>query len=89
MEQKRDKFVHEGIELYDKGDYVRARLQFKNALQIDPKYAPAFLWSAKTELKLENYRGAFGSLQQALELDPKLVEAQILVGRILFRRETI
>jgi tetratricopeptide (TPR) repeat protein len=82
MEQKRDKFVKEGKELYDKGDYVRARLQFKNALQIDPKYAPALLWVAKTELKLENFRGAFGALQQALELDPKLVEAQILLGRI-------
>ena len=82
MEQKRDKFVNEGKVLYEKGDFVRARLQFKNALQIDPKYAPALLWVAKTEVKTENFRGAFGALQQALELDPKLVEAQILLGRI-------
>ena len=82
MEQKRDKFLQEGKALYDKGDYTRARLQFKNALQIDPKFALGLLWLAKTELKLENFRGAFGSLQQALELDPKLVEAQILLGQL-------
>ena len=82
MEQKRDKFLQEGKALYDKGDYTRARLQFKNALQIDPKFALGLLWVAKTELKLENFRGAFGTLQQALELDPKLVEARILLGQL-------
>ncbi len=82
MEQKRDKFFQQGQELFDKGDFVRARLQFKNALQIDPKYAPALLWLAKTEMKLDNFRGAFGNLNQAVELDPKLLEARILLGRI-------
>lgn len=82
MEEKRDKFMQEGQVLYDKGDYVRARLQFKNALQINPKYAPALMWLAKTELKLENWRGAFGALQQAVEADPKLLEAQVTLGRI-------
>lgn len=82
MEEKRDKFMREGQELFDKGDFVRARLQFKNALQIDPKYAPGYLWLAKTEMKLENWRGAFSALSQAVELDPKMLEAQILLGRI-------
>lgn len=82
MEQKRDNFMQQGQALYDKGDFVRARLQFKNALQIDPKFAPALLWLAKTEMKLENFRGAFGNLNQAVELDPKLAEARILLGRI-------
>ncbi len=82
MEQKRDNFFRQGKELYEKGDYVRARLQLKNALQIDPKFAPAVLWLAKTELKLENPRGAFGFLNQAVELDPKLIEARIMLAQI-------
>lgn len=82
MEQKRDKFFEGGKELFEKGDYKRAQLQFKNALQIDPKFAPALLWLAKCQLRLEDFRGAFGALNQAIELDPKLVEAHILLGRL-------
>lgn len=82
MEEKRDKFLASGKELYAKEDYVRARLEFQNALQIDPKFAVACLWLGKTELKLKNPRGAYGALNQAAELDPNLTEAQILLGDI-------
>ena len=44
MEEKRDKFLASGKALYQKEDYVRARLQFLNAVQIDPKFAEAQLW---------------------------------------------
>ena len=82
MEEKRDKFMNSGKDFYQKGDYVRARLQFQNALQIDPKFAAALLWQAKTDLNLKNPRGAFGALNRAVDLDPHLTEAQILLGEI-------
>jgi tetratricopeptide (TPR) repeat protein len=80
MEEKRDKFLASGEALYQQGDYIRARLQFQNALQIDPKFAAAYLWNGKTELNLQNPRGAYGALNQAVELNPNLTEAQILLG---------
>ena len=83
MEEKRDKFQASGQALFQKGDYVRARLQFQNALQIDPKFATAYLWLGKTELNLKNPRGAYGALNQAVELKPDLTEAQILLGDLL------
>ena len=83
MEEKRDKFLASGQALYQQGDYVRARLQFQNALQIDPKFAAAYLWLGKTELKLQNPRGAYGALNQAVELNPNLTEAQVLLGDLL------
>jgi tetratricopeptide (TPR) repeat protein len=82
MEEKRSKFMASGKELYQKQDYTRARLQFKNALQVDPKFAEAQLWLGKTQLKLRNPRGAYGALNQAVQLNPKLTEAQILLGDI-------
>jgi tetratricopeptide (TPR) repeat protein len=82
MEEKRDKFLASGQALYQQEDYVRARLQFQNALQIDPKFAAACLWQGKTELKLQNPRGAYGALNKAVELDPNLTEAQILLGNL-------
>ena len=83
MEGKRDKFLASGQALYQQEDYVRARLQFQNALQIDLKFAAGYLWLGKTELKLQNPRGAYGALNQAVELNPNLTEAQILLGDIL------
>jgi len=83
MEEKRDKFMASGKELYQKEDYIRARLQFQNALQIDPKSAEAQLWLGKTELKLHSPQGAFGALNQAVALSPNLTEAQILLGDLL------
>ncbi len=85
MEQQRDNFLASGQALYQQGDYVRARLQFQNALQIDPKFAPAYLWLAKTELNLKNPQGAYGALNQAVELKPDLTEAQILLGNLLLK----
>ena len=80
MEEKRDKFLASGQALFQQEDYIRARLQFQNALQIDPKCAKAYLWKAKTDLKLQNPRGAYGALTEAVELDPNLTEAHILLG---------
>lgn len=82
MEEKRDKFLASGQALYQQEDYVRARIQFQNALQIDPKFATAYLWKAKAELKLQNPRGAYGALIEAVELNPNLTEAQILLGNL-------
>jgi tetratricopeptide (TPR) repeat protein len=83
MEEKRDNFMASGKEFYQKADYIRARLQFQNASQIDPKFAEAQLWLGKTELKLREPRRAYGALNQAVELNPKLTEAQILLGDLL------
>ncbi len=82
MEGKRDKFLAEGKELYEKGDYIRASLQFRNALQIDPKFAEGYLWLGKTDLKLKSFQGAFGSLSKAVELNPDQLEAQIMLGQL-------
>ncbi len=83
LEQKRDQFLSRGQAAYGKKDFIAARLHFKNALQIDPKHAPAHLWLAKTEMQLHNPREAFAAVSQAVELDPGLLEAQILLGNLL------
>lgn len=83
MEQKRDQFLARGQAAYDKKDFIAARLHVKNALQIDPKHAPAYLWLAKTEMQLNNPREAFAAVSRAVELDPGLTEAQLLLGNLL------
>jgi tetratricopeptide (TPR) repeat protein len=82
MEQKRDKFMAQGKASFEKGDYITARLHFKNALQLDPELAEGYLWLGKTELRLNNPRGAFGSLSKAVQINPNLYEAQIILGNL-------
>lgn len=82
MEEKRERFMSQGKAAFEKGDFIAARLHFKNALQLDPKLAEGHLWLGKTELRLNNPRGAFGALSQAVELKPELFEAQLLLGNL-------
>jgi tetratricopeptide (TPR) repeat protein len=83
MEDKRENFMAQGKASFEKGDFITARLHFKNALQLDPKLAEGQLWLGKTELRLNNPRGAFGALSQAVELNPNLFEAQLTLGNLL------
>jgi tetratricopeptide (TPR) repeat protein len=82
MEEKRDRFMAQGKASFEKGDYITARLHFKNALQLDPKLADGHLWLGRTELRLQNPRAAFGSLSKAVELNPDLFEAQVILGNL-------
>ena len=51
--------------------------------RLTPNLPTAYLWLGKTELNLKNPRGAYGALNQAVELKPNLTEAQILLGDLL------
>jgi len=81
-EEKRMKFYNRGVELFEKGDYVKARLEFQNAIQIDKDFAGAYLMLGKTALKDGNFQGAFGSYAKAVALDPELLDAQLELGKL-------
>lgn len=82
-EQKKVKFYNKGTKLYDKGEYAKARLEFKNAIQIDVKFADAYYMLGMTALKSGDPRGAYGSFVKAVELDPRHRDAQIQLGWFL------
>jgi cellulose synthase operon protein C len=80
MEEKRDRAMAQGMAAFEQGEFTSANVHFKNALQLDPQLAEGYLWLAKTELRLNNVRQAFGALSKAVELDPELSEAQVNLG---------
>ena len=82
-EEKKMKFFNKGDALYEKGDYVKARLEFKNALQIDPKFARGYYMLGMVEFQEKNWRNAYGLLSKAVELDSDLWEAQLPLAEIL------
>ncbi len=81
-EERKLKFFNKGKALYEKGDYVKAGLEFKNAIQIDPKYAEGYYMLAMAALKKGELRQAYGSLSKAVSLQPDHAKAQLELGKI-------
>lgn len=81
-EVSRQKYFDRGMELFDQGNFSKARLEFKNVLQIDPKDANAYFMFGQIEEKDENWSKAYALFLRATELDPGHVEAQVHLGTI-------
>lgn len=81
-EEKKIKYYEKGKLLYEQGDYTSARLELKNAIQIDPKYAEAFYMLGMVELKNENIRASFIDFSKASELKPDHIPTQLQLGRM-------
>ncbi|MDO5675268.1 MAG: tetratricopeptide repeat protein [bacterium] len=82
-EEKRAKFMDQGLKHYAEEKYTESRLDFKNALQIDPKYGPAFFQLGRAELKLKNFQAAYKAFLEAEKITPADQEIQIELGRML------
>ena len=81
-EAKKQKFFAKGKDFYEKGDYVKARLELKNAIQIDPKFADAYYLLGLVSLKTGNFKDAFGSFMKTVELNPAHVDSQVQIGKL-------
>lgn len=82
-EEKTAEFISRGDKLLSSGDPVRAALEYKNALQLDPRSVKAKLGLGKAYLQQKEPKQAFGAFQGALELDPNLEEARLEVASLL------
>ena len=58
-DDKKAAFFAKGKELMEKEDYVKAELEFKNAIQIDPEYADAYYMLAQVSMKRKLFQNAF------------------------------
>jgi tetratricopeptide (TPR) repeat protein len=73
---RKQKFYNKGLEYLKKGSVNEARLQFLNALQIDPKYAEAASVLAEIQFRNKNYQQAYALLQRALDAKPEFLPAR-------------
>ncbi|HYD32270.1 MAG TPA: tetratricopeptide repeat protein [Azospirillaceae bacterium] len=83
-EEREAKYFERGAQLFEQGDYTKARLQFKNVLQINPRAAPAYYYLgliAETEGDLQ---GAFANFLRVTEQESGNLMALMKVGNYLF-----
>lgn len=76
------KYLDSGQSYFDKGEYGRANIQFRKALQIDHQYAEAYYRLGLTDIKLQLWPDAFKSLDQSVVLDPNNVPAHLTLGEL-------
>jgi len=81
-EDRKANYFNRGMELYDQGNYVKAKLEFKNVLQIDPKDAEAHFMFGQIMEKEQNWRKAYALFLRVVELNPDHAEALIHLGRL-------
>ncbi|MEW8396247.1 MAG: tetratricopeptide repeat protein, partial [Candidatus Thiodiazotropha sp.] len=80
--ESKQKYFDRGMERFEQGNFTKARLEFKNVLQIDPKDANAYYMFGQIEEKEQTWPKAYALFLRATELDPRHVDAQVHLGTI-------
>jgi tetratricopeptide (TPR) repeat protein len=82
-EERQARYVERAQQLFDKGDLAKARIEVKNALQINSNNAEARYLMAELEERDHNWQQMFGNLSAALETDPTMLKARIKLAQLL------
>jgi putative PEP-CTERM system TPR-repeat lipoprotein len=75
-------FLANGQKLFDKHDYARALLEFKNAVGVMPKDAEPYYRIGLADLAMGNLREGVAALRKATSLNPKHEAAQLKLSQI-------
>ena len=81
-EDRKTAYMNKGQALFDEGNFEKARLEFKNVLQIDPKDLDGRYALAQTLEKLENWRGAAGHYLAIISEQADHRDALMRMGRL-------
>jgi tetratricopeptide (TPR) repeat protein len=76
-------FLADGTRLYEKGDYARAILQFRNSIQALPNRPEAHYHLALALIAQGDTANAVRELKKATTLNPSHSDAQLLLARML------
>ena len=82
--EQRAEHLQAGWGFIEASNFDKARVEFANALKIEPKDAEARFGAGKAAEGLRDYRAALGHYQSAVDAQPKDVRARVALGRLLF-----
>ena len=79
-EDKAQSYYERGMKFLAQQDYVKASIEFKNALQIRKDLVGAWRGLSQIELHNRNFQAVVPILSTIVELDPKDVDTRTQVG---------
>jgi len=71
-----------GIELYKQGEYAKAELELKSAIQNDPTAADAYYYLALLNEKSGKYKSMKDNLIEAIKLNAENIDAKLRLGKV-------
>ncbi|MDA8382290.1 MAG: tetratricopeptide repeat protein, partial [Betaproteobacteria bacterium] len=71
-----------GEAFYARHQYGKARVEFENVLQIDPKSVAGFYYSGRVAQAEQDWPLAFADYRKAVELDPGDIKAEVRLGEL-------
>jgi tetratricopeptide (TPR) repeat protein len=75
-------YLESGKDFYNKENYIQAKLEFKNAIQIDNKLAEAYYYLALIDEKNKNWKGVYSNLSSTLQLNFDNHDARLMLAKI-------
>lgn len=81
-EAKVASFNKRGHELLQKGEVAKARLEFQNALQINPSAVPAIYGLALVAERSQDWQAAYATWLKVVELEPTHLDAHVHLGKL-------
>lgn len=87
--EKRAKHMKRGEAYFEKEEFKKAIIEYKNAIQAEPKFARGHYQLALAYLKTGQPKQAFPELSKTVDLDPENLDAQLKLGQFyLLARQT-
>lgn len=75
-------YLERGKELYEKSEYIKARLEFRNVLQINPKSVEATYYMGLLDEIHADYRTAARRYGRAIEQNPSFIPARAQLAKL-------
>lgn len=82
-EEKAQAHFVAGMTFVEQGNFVKAGIEFRNALQLKENFADGWYGLALVEESEGNWRKYAGDILKAIEIDPKHLKAQVRYGKIM------
>src|SRR5688572_8049648 len=83
-QEKAENHLNRGKQFAAKNDDVRARIEFRNAVQFHPNMIEAWRALADIEGRAKNWGAVLSASNRVAELDPKDVDSRLRIAKLSF-----